>query len=470
MTISLRWRLLLVTTAIAGAALAGIGLFSSRITLTEVERRGASQHGVTLDPASCQLPLEQYWKSHGGWDGVQTLLRSLSGNRARLLLVSPDLRILAGWPGGLATARLTVEPDDRLRIEVESRGADGRADKQVIAVRGAPHVALADGNRPLGLLYVLPAEVGSDERREVRAAVNRSLLHAVLVAFGAAILATLLLARYILRPVHALTAAAGRIAEGDFAQRVPVASRDEIGSLAHSFNSMADRLARTEQLRRNLVNDVSHELRTPLTRMRCQVEAIQDGLSPATPESIGGLHEQLLALERLVDDLQDLALSDAGQLKLTMAPVRLEGVIRSVADAARPMADGRGVTIQTEVPPDLPAVRADERRVRQILDNLLGNALRHAPGGSRVVIAARALSGAVEISVTDSGPGIPPEQVELVFERFYRVDDSRTRATGGSGLGLAIVKQLVEAQGGTVSVASTPGSGSTFRFTLFIVP
>jgi two-component system sensor histidine kinase BaeS len=384
---------------------------------------------------------------------VLPLLQQLAGDTSSLLLVSAEGRTLAAWPPALASARVILHTDQSL--EIDSRTTAGENRRMVL--RGAPGVGLAGAT-----LYILPAEPAADSsrtdvRRSVNRSVNRSLLLAVLFAFAFALVAALALSRYILRPIHALTAAAARIAEGRFDQRVPLQGRDEIGSLAVTFNAMADRVAHTEQLRRNMVGDISHELRTPLTRMQCQVEAMQDGLAPATPETLSHIHEQIRVLERLVGDLQDLSLSDAGQLKLNPIPLRVDEMIRAVA-ATQPIA--------LDLAPSLPPVLADARRIRQILQNLIDNARRYGPEDSAVAITARRQGTVVEIRVRDHGPGIPPEHLALIFERFHRVDDSRARSTGGTGLGLAIVKQLVVAHGGRVWAESTQGEGTTLIFTL----
>ena len=451
MKISLRVRFLLATMAIAGASLAGIALFSSRVTLSEIERvTSATEPGAaTPAPAALQAPLLDYWNRHHRWTSAGSTLHRLARDSCDLLLLSDGGATLAAWPPELAEARVTLHPDHSIEIDGKTAAGESRR----ILLRGPPQLAL-----PGATLYILPAErAGSTSQSEIRRTVNRSLLLAVLFAFSAALVAALLLSRYILRPIGALTAAAGQIAEGRYDQRVPAQGSDEIGSLAATFNSMADRLARTEQLRRNMVGDISHELRTPLTRMQCQVEAIQDGLAPGTPEALQQLHDQILHLDRLVDDLQDLSLSDAGQLKLTPVPVRVEDVIRDVA-AGRP--------IELDLAPDLPPVLADRRRVRQILENLIDNALRYSPEGAPIRISTAGQPGAIEIRVQDRGPGIPPEHLALIFERFHRIDDSRSRATGGTGLGLAIVRHLVEAHGGRVRAESSSGHGATLIFTL----
>uniref|UniRef100_Q01WH7 Signal transduction histidine-protein kinase/phosphatase MprB n=1 Tax=Solibacter usitatus (strain Ellin6076) TaxID=234267 RepID=Q01WH7_SOLUE len=437
MKISLRLRFLLATMAIAGATLTAIALFSSRVTLSEIERVTSPSPAAAprLDLDTLRGALTDYWNRHHRWTSVELTLHRLAGESAGLLLLSDQTAPIASWPPELAQSRVTLHPDQSL--ELDGRTAAGETRRMVL--RGSPRIALPGGTT----LYLLPVESPTAESRsEITRTVNRSLLLAVLLAFTAALIAALLLSRYILRPVRALTTAAGEIAEGRFDRRVPTHGRDEIGRLADTFNTMADRLAHTEQLRRNMVGDISHELRTPLTRMQCQVEAIQDGLAPSTPEALHQLHDQILQLDRLVDDLQDLSLSDAGQLKLTPVPVRLDILIREVAT---------GRPISLEIAPDLPPVLADQRRLRQILENL---------------IAALRRPGEIEVRVQDRGPGIPAEHLARIFERFHRVDDSRTRSTGGTGLGLAIVKHLVEAHGGHVRAEGSPGTGATLIFTL----
>jgi two-component system sensor histidine kinase BaeS len=255
------------------------------------------------------------------------------------------------------------------------------------------------------------------------------------------------------------------MALGELDQRVQIDSRDEIGELGRAFNHMADSLHTSEQLRRQMVTDIAHELRTPLTNIRGYLEAVRDGVLPAQPEVVDSLYEESMLLSRLVDDLQALALAEAGQLKLRLQTCGPAGLIeRSVAGLGPPSADEPAVVV--DVPESLPAVQADPERVAQVLRNLVRNARQHTPPEGRVTIAARALPGWVEIAVRDNGSGIAAEHLPYVFERFYRADPARARATGGAGLGLAIVKQLVEAHGGRVDVDSAPGAGTTFRFTL----
>jgi len=247
---------------------------------------------------------------------------------------------------------------------------------------------------------------------------------------------------------------------------VEVQSEDEIGELAQAFNAMADGLARLEELRRNMVSDVAHELRTPLSNIRGYLEAVRDGVVEPRPEVIASLYEEAMLLNRLVDDLQELSLAEAGQLRLERRPVAPADVVNKATEAARAQAAAKGIALQVDLPEGLPLVDVDSQRIGQVLGNLLSNALTHTPSGGKVVITAQARQSDVELRVGDTGEGISPEHLPYIFERFYRADKSRSRATGGTGLGLSIARQLVEAHGGRISVASQAGRGTTFTFTL----
>jgi signal transduction histidine kinase len=253
---------------------------------------------------------------------------------------------------------------------------------------------------------------------------------------------------------------------GDLSQHVEITSQDEIGDLARAFNGMADGLARLEELRRQLVNDVAHELRTPLTNIRGYLEALQDGVVEPERHVIDSLHEEAMLLNRLVDDLQALSLAEAGQLRPERQPVALADVVDRAIGAVRPRAVAKGVVLQADLPEDLPLVDVDPRRIGQVLRNLLENGLTHTASGGEIAVAAHAGGHWIEVSVRDTGTGIAADDLPYVFERFYRADKSRSRATGGAGLGLAIVKQLVEAHGGQIEVESEVGQGTQFTFTL----
>jgi signal transduction histidine kinase len=235
--------------------------------------------------------------------------------------------------------------------------------------------------------------------------------------------------------------------------------------LSHAFNSMAESLSRNETLRRQLVTDVAHELRTPLTNLQAQLEAIEDGIIAADPAALRSLHEETLVLSRLVGDLQDLSLAEAGRLRLDRVPASPREALEGAAAAFRAQTESRGISIRVEEAGS-PAVLVDRARLSQILRNLVANAVTHTPEGGVVTLAAMAEAGFIRFEVRDTGEGIPPEHLPHVFDRFYRADAARARATGGAGLGLAIVRHLVDAHGGEVSASSEPGRGTTISFTL----
>jgi signal transduction histidine kinase len=236
--------------------------------------------------------------------------------------------------------------------------------------------------------------------------------------------------------------------------------------VTQAFNSMAGDLERAEKLRRNMVADTAHELRTPLSNIRGHIEAFRDGVVEPDEAALRSLDEEVTLLARLVDDLQELALADAGELRLVRQADDISAPIDQAVAAVKTKAAAKGVAVSIQLPDKLPPVYVDAQRINQVLLNLLENAVAHTTKGGSIMVGARQQDSWVEISVTDTGEGIPPEELPNVFERFYRVDKSRARATGGRGLGLTIAKYLVEAHGGQIRVQSEPGKGSLFSFTV----
>ncbi|MFI6936293.1 sensor histidine kinase [Streptomyces sp. NPDC050287] len=285
---------------------------------------------------------------------------------------------------------------------------------------------------------------------------------------------TAVVATRLVRPLRALTEAAQQPPE--LHVRVPVTTRDETGILAAAFNELTERRERLESQRRAMVSDIAHELRSPLTNIRGWLEVTRDGVVAPDPALLAALHDEALVLQRVIDDLRDLADADAGTLRLHPEPVRCQDLLDQVAAAHRVAADAGGVTLRTTVD-GTPWLEADPVRMRQALGNLVSNALRHTPAGGTVTLSARRDSdgggegdGDVLLEVTDTGTGIAAEDLPHVFDRFWRAEKSRSRRTGGSGLGLPIVRHLVAGHGGTVDVASEPGTGSVFTMRLPGVP
>jgi two-component system sensor histidine kinase BaeS len=263
-------------------------------------------------------------------------------------------------------------------------------------------------------------------------------------------------------PLDDLADAAERIERGDYSARVAASGPRRLRALARAFNDMSARLAAVDEGRRDFLADAAHELRTPLSIISGQLEAIEDGIYPADAEHLAPVHEQVLVLEQLIEDMRTVALAEAGALTLKLAPTDIGAAIDHAVAAFQSQAAARRVGLKTDYAPTLPRAIADELRVGQVLTNLLSNALRHAPTGGNVVVSARpAAASVVEVSVRDDGPGIDPDLLPRIFDRFAKEPGST-----GSGLGLAICRDLVEAQGGTITAVSHPGSGTTVTFTL----
>ncbi|MDL5199419.1 HAMP domain-containing sensor histidine kinase [Streptomyces sp. ALI-76-A] len=274
---------------------------------------------------------------------------------------------------------------------------------------------------------------------------------------------TALVATRLVRPLRALTEAAQQPPE--LHVRVPVTTRDETGILAAAFNELTERRERLEAQRKAMVSDIAHELRTPLTNIRGWLEVTRDGLVDPDPALLGALHDEALVLQRVIEDLRDLADADAGTLRLHREPVACDDLLDQVAAAHRVAADAAGVRLRTTVD-GRPWLDADPVRLRQALGNLVSNALRHTPADGTVTLSARRAGDTVLLEVGDTGTGIAADDLPRVFERFWRAEKSRSRRTGGSGLGLPIVRHLVAAHGGTVDVTSEPGAGSVFTLRL----
>jgi signal transduction histidine kinase len=296
-------------------------------------------------------------------------------------------------------------------------------------------------------------------------AVGSALLMGLVAAVVVAVVVAVLLATRISRPIDDLAAASRRVARGDYAQRVPAAA-GELGELASSFNEMASTLGATEQRRRDLIGDIAHELRTPITSVRGYVEGLAAGVFEPGPDTWRVLDEQTARLAHLVDDLAILWRADSNDLRLELVALDCPTLLATARERHHTVAAERSITLALG-PIAAVSVRADATRIGQVLDNLIGNALRYTPLGGHVELGMVVEGTSAVFWVRDDGPGLSPEQAARVFERFYRADASRSRDVAGSGLGLAITRSLVEAMGGTIGVSSPgPGRGSRFEVRL----
>jgi signal transduction histidine kinase len=489
MIASLRLRLLLTLLSVVIVVVGMVALFTSQITRSEFQRyveRDTQRNQRVLDA------LFKYYAEHPDLQNVQPVVSQIQRDLGeRIILTDGVGKVIADSEQALIGQTIDCQLDIQAVIvtlgqlscpdvpimEPIAAGtgtSDHSGDILFIGVPMDNTLVLQPDPAPQSAVSpMLPLTIrrvhgsGLDPiAAGFISAVNRSLVLAVVVAGGVALLLTAMLSRRILGPIETLTTAARKMEKGDLSQRVPVRSRDEIGVLTHAFNSMADGLTRLETLRRRMVADIAHELRTPLTNIRCHLEILRDGVVELDATAIETLDEEAQQLNRLIDDLQELAVVEARQMQLMRQPINLNETIGRTVAALQPLLSDKELAVIVDVRPDLPLVEADPNRVGQVLRNLLSNAIRYTPHGGTITVAAVADDRDVAVSVRDTGIGIAPEHLPYIFERFFRVDRSRTRATGGTGIGLTIAKELVEAHGGVLRAESMPGSGSVFTFTL----
>lgn len=331
-------------------------------------------------------------------------------------------------------------------------------------------------NRHLSAMMHVMGEMAGPMEEDLfenfRQAVNESLALATIAAILSAIVVSLLISRQVTGPIRAVQSASQRIADGHYTERVQLPrltpeDADELEQLAVSFNQMAMHLEQTETLRRELIGDVAHELRTPLTTIKGTVEALLDGVLPPEAETFQEIYREADRMQRLVADLQELSRVEAGAYRLNLQPVALSTLCATVSGMLAHQFVEKGVAVAVAIPENLPKIQADEDRLNQVLTNLIGNALQYTPSGGQVTITARRQGDEIWVTVQDTGIGIPAEALPHLFDRFYRVDKSRSRAGGGSGIGLTIAKFFVEAHGGRIWAESEGiGMGSTFTFAL----
>ncbi len=301
-----------------------------------------------------------------------------------------------------------------------------------------------------------------------RAGIFEAVTYATLAAITVAVVASFILSRRIVAPLRAMMSASQHISAGHYDERVQVSGSDELAQLAGHFNQMAGQLEQTENLRRRLLGDVSHELRTPLTGIKGYMEGLIDGVLPATPETFQQVYQEADRLGRLVEDLQELSRVESRAYEMEIRPVNAANLVQTAARRLAHQFQAKNTQLALELPPDSLQILADEDRIIQVLTNLAGNALQYTPAGGKVTISITTPDGFACFTITDTGIGIPPDQLKRIFDRFYRVDKSRSRqAGGGSGIGLTIARHIIETHGGQIWAESAGvGQGSSFHFTL----
>jgi signal transduction histidine kinase len=479
---SLQFRLMLAFTLVILLTIGMVFFMMWQATIGQIQQFGDRVERMVIN--RIQFVVTEYYLTTNSWENVQPLVEQIGEQfRHRVILADAEGKIIADSTSETAAGSVNLDSFASKTLtssrERSSRSVpDGPPPDEPqpflsfgprMPIPQEPASVTPGQSQIIGFLFILPltqSEIGLAALQIIYSQLGSYFLLGACAAVVVAFLITLFLSRRILSPVKELRSAAQRLGKGDFSQRVDIRDKSEIGDLASSFNSMAGNLQRDEQLRQHMVSDIAHELRSPLTNVRGYLEAINDGVMQPDKATISSIYDETVLLSRLIDDLQELSLAEAGELKLYRQPGDIAELVRQSITAIQAKASEKGLEVSSDVTLDLPPVNIDFLRIRQVLLNLLENALAHTPAGGRINIAAKLNPGFVEVSVSDSGEGIPADEINNIFERFHRVDKSRSRSTGGSGLGLTIARYIVEEHKGKIRVQSEPGKGSRFSFTL----
>ena len=438
------FRLLIGTCLVLAVTLGAVILLVNKALTGSFQDYVEDQQSASVQRA--ESILSRYYDRRREWTGVEGTVQSVADLMGERLV--------------LADAQGLILADSANQLVGQVARDDWRGRR----------VSLRSQEFAVGTLYISPSRVDQPSL-DPRAAAFLSrfgsyLAWALLVGVLSAIVLSVGMARLLAAPLETLTRAVRRLERGDKVQFISTSVGGEVGALAEAFNSLVDSLVRVEQLRKNMVSDIAHELRTPLTSIRGYLEAIQDGVVEPDADTLATIHREMLQLTRLVDDLQELSLAEARQLHLDREDVDLAELADWEVRAFRPQATGQGIDLALNVAAGIPIVNLDAGRIRQVIANLIRNALAHTPSGGSVIVGVTRNATEAIVTVSDTGVGIAPADVEHIFERFYRVDKARSRRGGGSGLGLTIARELVRAHGGTIDATSALGKGTTFTVRL----
>lgn len=449
---SFRWKLLGAFAVVAFLAAGGAYFLTTRGVTDRFD--AYREENRQLAAQEFAVALSKIWEASGSWNVLRSIFASVA-------VITRDREVIyerSAWGGFMVldTEYTVVGCAERDMLgECQAEDPYFRA---IIERYGIPIVA--DGVQ-VGTVVPLDVAALNPLEEDFLLSIQRAALVAGAVALLAAAALALILVAQLSRPLRRLIVATARIGEGDLAHRVAIRTRDEVGRLGRAFNDMAAALEGSEKARQNLLTDVAHELRTPLSVVRGNLEGMLDGVFPLTPEGLVPVYDQTLHLAELVEDLRTLTLAEAGHLQLVREPTDVSELARAVVEAMRLTATEDRVKVELNAEPGLRA-DVDPRRIRQVLGNLLDNALRYSPSGGTITVTVARAGSEITVSVRDEGPGVPAENLTSVFERFYQGDTSRTGE--GTGLGLAIARELVQAYGGRIWAENH--GGAVFSFTL----
>jgi signal transduction histidine kinase len=445
----MRLKLFLAFTFIVLVSVSLVAIIARRGAVNEV--RLFMYRGGMVGLSDMATELENYYQEQGTWEGVQSIFNlSHAGVQGM---------------GGMMNQRLLLA-DASGTVLLGTR--EGNTGNKLVPSELAVAIPLKVNGMTVGYLFASGGMgINAASQQALLNRLNRGVLLAGLVAGALGLLLAFGLAYTLLRPVHDLTLASQKLAQGDLSQRVEIHGKDEMATLGQAFNHMADSLQQAEETRRMMTADIAHELRTPLAVQRANLEALQDGVYPLTAENLSPVAEQNHLLTHLVEDLRTLALADAGQIELECTPTDLSVLARRVVEQFQPQAAVNQVALHFTPPAtEMELISLDPIRLEQMLANLLSNALRYTPHGGQIEVAINRVSKFACLTVRDSGQGIPQDALPFIFERFYRADKSRSRDEGGSGLGLAIARNLARAHGGDLTATNHASGGALFTLML----
>jgi two-component system OmpR family sensor kinase/two-component system sensor histidine kinase BaeS len=447
-----RWRLIGSFLLIIIIALGTVAIVTRYTTEQEVEKFLGYGGQVGLENLADSL--EAYYAENGSWEGVESVNRSNSGRGKGPRSVSA---------AGIGNHILANQSREIVYSSISSDLGTVLSEATL-----SQSIILEDSGSVVG--YLLPdgglLELPENFDALLIERVNRAVLIAALISGGLAILLSFILAVLIFRPIRRLTRAVKNLSAGDLSQRLSINDKGDLGTLGTAFNQMSASLQTAEKQRQALTADIAHELRNPLAIQRAHLEAIEDGLYPLDQENLALITEQNRHLTHLVEDLRTLALADAGELALDKQKVDLRKICQETLVRFKPQAKRKQIELSGNCLDEPLFVEADEKRLQQIQDNLMQNALRYTPNGGKIILTILDKSDRAEMRFYNNGPCISEQEMRLLFERFYRGDKARDRASGGTGLGLSIARKLAEAHDGSLRAENHPVEGVTFILSL----
>ena len=413
--------------------------------------------------------LEQYYQANGSWDGVENLVFDTPGNReggfGRFRQENGNMIM----PGLMITAqdeRFLLIDGDEIIFDTNPDGIFINNPENITKF-GSP--VIVNGKQVGTFLVASMMGILNESQNIYLAKVNRTLIWVGAIAILLVFLVAIWQSKSIIQPLREMAVASRLLAKGDYNQRVQVQRNDELGDLSNAFNLMATELEQQASLRKQLMADVAHELRTPLSVLRIDLESMEDGLMEASPENVRSLQSEVSYLSNLVDDLRMLSMADAGDIRFEKSPVELNSLVRDMVERQQFAARDRKINLITSLLEKEIYVFGDSQRLSQVLVNLLSNAIQHTPPDNQIFITTEMSDKNAIVKVKNLGAWIPGDELERIFDRFYRLDRSRNRNQGGSGLGLSIARSLIEAHGGQIWAESEEGQSTTFTFKLPII-